>query len=87
MNLRTKFLIADAILFYITSIVVVVSVLSIDYLWECGLLTFIADIVFCALLITACRKAIPRSSYRYILGYNVWCKLLYGKNKLRRPKR
>ena len=76
MNLRTKFLIADAILFYMTSIVVIVSILSIDYLWECGLLTFFADIIFCTLLIYACKIAIPTASYRTILGYNLWQKLL-----------
>ena len=76
MNLRTKFLISDAILFYITSIVVVVSVLSIDYIWECGLFAFLADIMFCALLIIACKIAIPTASYRTILGYNLWQKLL-----------
>ena len=76
MKTETKYIIGDAILFYMTSIVVVVSILSIDYLWECGLLTFIADIVFCALLIYACRIAIPTASYRTILGYNLWQKLL-----------
>lgn len=81
MNIQTKFIISDAILFYVTAIIIVVSILSIDYLWECGLFAFFADIMFCALLIYACKIAIPTSTYRIILGYNLWLKLLYGNNK------
>lgn len=76
MKTRVKYLIGDAILFYLTSMIVIASVLLIDYIWESGLFWFITDIFVCATLIVACKFSIPTYSYRIILGYNLWCKLL-----------
>ena len=68
-------IIKAAVLFYFTVLTVVMSVLSIDQLYDAGIAVFVFDILICAALIAINVVIIDKELFEYISLYNWWKKL------------
>lgn len=64
-----------AVLFYFTVLVVIMSVLSIDQLYDAGIVVFVVDILICAALIAINVVVIDKELFEYISLYHWWKKL------------
>lgn len=68
-------IIKAAVLFYFTALFVIMSILSIDQLYDAGISVFVIDILICAALIAINVVVIDKELFEYISLYNWWKKL------------
>lgn len=71
-------IIKAAVLFYFTALTVVMSVLSIDQLYDAGIAVFVVDILICAALIAINVVVIDKELFEYISLYHWWKKLFHN---------
>ena len=68
-------IIHSSVVFYFTVLTVVMSVLSIDQLYDAGIAVFVVDILICAALIAINVVVIDKELFEYISLYHWWKKL------------
>lgn len=71
-------IIKAAVLFYFTVLTVVMSVLSIDQLYDAGIAVFVVDILICGALIAINVVVIDKELFEYISLYHWWKKLFHN---------
>ena len=81
MKYNRRELIRNAVFFYYSVFVVLFSLITIDTIIETSIWLFIFDVLYCALLITACYLGIDGKQWRKILLWDLYCKIMKFRNE------